>query len=846
MSRFSPCVAVALALLATGGAPYRAGAESRKLIRATRTPAAPRIDGRLDDPVWALAVPDDRFVQNFPHQSAAPAERTEVRVLYDDEALYIAVRCDDSKPDRIVERLSRRDRDTDADKIEISISSRNDSLTAYAFNINAAGVLVDAIRFDDTNYSTEWDGLWLGRVARDAGGWSAELKIPLRTLRYHGDITAFGFQVRRLVQRDQEVDEWAPVPRTARGEVSYYGQLGGLYGLKTKRLFQLLPYAAGKLTLRTHQAPLDGLSPTAYLGADLKLGLTPALTFDLTVNPDFGQVEADQVVLNLTTFEVFYPEKRPFFLEGSHIFYTPFQQFYSRRIGRTPPEPSLSDPAALAEPPAEGRIWAAAKVTGHLTRRLSVGVLEALTARQDATIVRAPGLPRQSLLVEPLSNFMVLRLKQEFAHHSHVGLLGTAVNRFEPPGAAAPMPAVDQCPDGNSPASGLCTHDAYTLGLDTNVKTADGAWGAAAHLVGSAVAGGPARLLPDGVVIGPGDTGWGLKAEVGKYGGEHWLANINYSGRSPKLDLNDAGFLDRANAHRLHPQVSWRHTKPYGALLESGIGVGVSLLRTWDGSLLHTIAGIGGSGRFSSFWQFGFDANWVFQMVDNRETRDGAFTERAGGYSLSWWVKSDNRRRLTVAFSGNANRVLRGHSLAGELTISLRPIPALELDLIPRAGWTFGDPRWYYTAQNLDGSRSFFFGDLESESFDVTLRGTYTFTTNLTLQAYSQLFVAAGHYGRNTAASGRGDRPFLALSSFQDALRPAGASNPDFRRGALNINLVLRWEYRPLSTLLLVYTHAQQQAAYDPIEGYGRLKLDRFGDAPSIDVLLLKLSYLWG
>src|SRR5262249_39114866 len=158
------------------------------------------------------------------------------------------------------------------------------------------------------------------------------------------------------------------------------------------------------------------------------------------------------------------------------------------------------------------------------------------------------------------------------------------------------------------------------------------------------------RSLPDGFVIRPGDTGWGLKAEIGKYGGQHWLANVQYSGRSPKLDLNDAGFLDRANVHRVHPQVSFRHTKPYGRLLESSIGAGISLLRAWDGSLLHTIAGFGGNTKFSNFWQFNFEVDWTFQQVDNRETRDGAFTERTTGYFASWWIRTDNRRKLVVTF----------------------------------------------------------------------------------------------------------------------------------------------------------------------------------------------------
>jgi hypothetical protein len=232
------------------------------------------------------------------------------------------------------------------------------------------------------------------------------------------------------------------------------------------------------------------------------------------------------------------------------------------------------------------------------------------------------------------------------------------------------------------------------------------------------------------------------------------------------------------------------------------------------------------------------------RWVENRETQDGARTERPGGSAAFFDVKSDPNRPVVLEVSGSVDSRLRGQEWRASATLSLRPLSALELDLIPNVAWTYGSPRWVATDTNPDSSRTYFFGDLDSKSFDVTLRGTYAFTRSLSLQAYLQPFVASGHYSKVTAATAAGSKPFLALDSFADATLPQGVE-PDFRDGALNLNLFLRWEYLPLSALWLVYTRNQEQTLYDPAEGPGRIRLDRFAGGPSTDVLLVKLSYLW-
>ena len=768
-------------------------------------------------------------------------------MLYDDNALYVGVRAFDDRPREIVERLTRRDRDTDADKITVDVSSKNDRFSAYHFDLNVAGVLVDGVRFNDTDYAPDWDGLWFGATSRDEHGWTAELAIPLRTLRYDGKSAEFGFQVRRYLQRRQEVDEWAYVPRTARGEVSRYGTLTGLEGLHARRLVQIAPYFAGKLIVRYDQPPLDGVQPAWSMGADLKVGLTSALTLDATLNPDFGQVEADQVVLNLTTFEVFYPEKRPFFLEGAEIFATPLQQFYSRRIGRAPPPPTLGAAQQLTEALPDGKIWIAAKLSGLVGKRLTVALLDAVTARADAAILDGAHPTRR--LIEPLTNFAIARLKRDFGAASSIGVTGTAVTRFEPPNGAAPA-AGDFCPDGNlpQPADHRCTHDGYTGGVDVNLKTADGAWGAFAHVVGSVVENGPVRLIPDGTLIGPGSTGIGISGEAGKYGGEHWLFHLEYYAASAKLELNDAGYLRQANLQHIHPFLIWRTKKPLGPVLELEAHTEIAYERSWDGADLRRHWEVNAFARFKNFWQIYTELDYDLSHVDNRETRDGTWTERTGGVGWFVWIKTDPRRRVNVQFQGGLWRRQRGWSTFGQATLSLRPVPAFELDVIPTGNWVFGDPRWFATIANADGGNTYFFGEQDARSFDVTLRGTYTFTPRLTLQLYTQVFLAAGHYGQILAASttrAPTSHPLLTLDSFAGAPMPAVVS-PDFREGAINVNLVLRWEYRPGATLIGVYTHASQQVPFDPVEGAGRLNLNKFKSGPATDVFLIKINALWG
>ncbi len=832
-------------------------------IPVVRAESAPRIDGKLDEQIWAQSWVDPNFTQNFPDEGKPPTQKTELRVLYDNDAIYVGIRCFDSNPDKISARLTRRDRDIDSDKVTVDISSKNDRASSYHFEVTAAGVQIDGIRFDDTSYGSDWDGRWYSDVSRDAEGWTAELAIPLVSLRYNGDVTAMGFQVRRIIPRNGEIDEWSYVPRTSKGEVSYYGQIDGMSGLQAKRLTELLGYYSPRFTFRRNQGVFDGTAHASEVGADVKLGLTPALTLNGTFNPDFGTVEVDQTVVNLTTVETYFPEKRPFFLEGAELFSTPFTLFYSRRIGAKPPSPALTNSASQLEPtPAEGRIWGAVNVTGLVAPRTSIGVIDAVTADQDALILRGPAAEPEKVNVDPVTNFAVVRLRNEFGTNSSIGLLTTAVNRFEKKGAAAPVPG-DLCPVPYTtnftsgfpppPNKGRCTNDAYTAGIDGALRSNEGEYAVTGQILGSAIQNGPTRMIPDGTRIGSGAKGWGMVLDAGRYGGDtHWLYYVHYKSASPRLQINDAGYLGSANFHEWIGEVKWRTTKPTDHLLSAVVAFNLSHNRDWKlkdnlnlGPELTTTL------TFKNFWALTLRAQPYFpRWVENRETQDGARVERNhatfGGVSLSTNPSKSVVLSFTVlyvpAFKDPYTRTAMIF-LSAVGTLSLKPTPALELDLSPSYENVADNERAISATDNGDGTTTYLFNELDYQSLSITARGTYTFTRTLTLQGYVQTLLAEGKFSNPLETTASGKNPLLTLASF----KPSATTPIDgFREGTLNVNLFLRWEYRPLSALWLVYTHSQDQKGYDAMaEGNPRLRFDRFGGGPATDVILAKLTYLW-
>jgi hypothetical protein len=847
---------------------------ARKAITAVRTDSPPRIDGRLDDPAWAAVPADDRFTQSFPAEGKPPTHRTELRILYDDQALYVGVRLHDPQPDQIVARLTRRDRIPESDAVILRLDSRHDHSTAYVFRLHASGVQSDNFSYDDGGgTSPEWDAVWAGEAAIDEGGWNAEYRIPLSALRFAGrpDQT-WGIQVVRYVSRTGETDVWSYWPTSRRGEVSHYDHVVGLKDLRSRRTFELRPYLLG----RVRAATPTGSSFLGYrgkghrsadgdLGLDLKLGVTSELTFDLTVNPDFGQVEADPAVLNLTRYESFFPEKRPFFLEGTDLLRTPIQLFYSRRIGRRPSGlragrrfTAGSEMLTVTEAPASLRIWTAGKLSGKASRNLSVAALSALTDAERVTATGTGGEREVSLA--PLRNYSVLRTRYGGNGPTYLGLMATGVSRL-----------------GGHLFRGADDHDAYAQSLDGQWQSPGAGWrlggqGLITERIGGtthATAAGTPCPTPtaasgcrpitraDGTKLFPGALGYGAIARV-SHQGEHFLEEISGDVLSPLVDPNDAGFLTDYNRRRVGATLGYQDREPGPRLQNFIVTLNQTASYDFRDIRIGTTSYFEFSALLTDFWYVnpGFSYEWPGTW-DRDELLDGGNFERLPRLAGHLYVASDGRKPVTGDLNVAYARNLGDQAYSAELSSSLsfRVFSRLELTVAEGLVWDGGATR-LFDCQDAAGQgchadtdlRSYRFAALDAGSLSLTMRATLALTPRLSFQTYGQLFMAQGTYSSYRAVSTRGPRYIrrhnLMPSSFAGDSDGDGKQDDDFEQVSLTGNAVLRWEPWPGADLFAVYTRAQ---AVTPALG-GLAPRFRAGGllmAPTEDIVALKLVLYW-
>jgi hypothetical protein len=839
-------------------------------LRAARTPTAPLIDGVLDDEVWKLAEPSGNFTQRVPNDGAAPSDPTTVRVLYDDDAVYVAFDCPQTHTP-ITPHLTRRDRIVEADSVQFDLGTRGDHTSAFEFYVNASGTLADAIRFNDTDYSPDWDENWEARTGITPTGWAAEFRIPLRVLRFRSrEVQSWDFQASRYISMKQENDDWAYVPRSMAGVVSHYGRLDDLRNLEERTPIELRPFIVGELRRRdpTTSQLASGTDFKASGGLDLKWHPTQALTLDATFNPDFAQVEADQVVLNLTTYETYYPEKRPFFLEGIDALTTPFQLLYTRRIGRVPDFPSLRTDAVnneqLVDVPTPATIYGATKLTGRLGDKWSIGTIQAVTAENDVQVQLGNGT-RVSRSVDPTSTFNVLRLKRDLGDNASVALMLTATTHAEStgnyplvaPGQGYGFPTSQSalCPGPNDLTQvvtipvqvaplGRCFNDAYVGGVDWRWRAPGGEWVTGGQVVSTVLERGPDRQVADGTVLKPGELGFGLKAYVNKEGGKHWIGSVNTDLESTKFEINDLGYNQRANQIAGGGNVEYRNLEPSGPFLETHEAIYTGVTFDARGWLIGQGNYLSAYGRFRNFWNYYTDVHFRPTKFDDREVGDGSGLEREGRVGHELYLGTDSTKHVSLGVDQISEVIYDGLNLQGNADLNLRVMPQFDLDFLPTWQWTYGEPRF---AEDGATSTQYLFGKLDAKAVGLTLRTTYTFAPRLTLQGYAQLFLASGHYTDFTQfnASASGPRPLIHVAQ----LLPYAASipsNPDFEQGVLNVNVVLRWEYMLGSTLFLVYTRSQvPTTTLDPNEA-GSLNLGAVGKAPASDIFLAKMTYWWG
>ena len=809
--------------------PATVPAPTARAATAMRAAAAPVLDGEDGDLVWRDAPAITQFRQHDPVEDGDPRFRTEARVAYDDRYLYVLVRAYDPAPDSVMAFLSRRDQRTQSDYIHLMVDSYNDKRTGYRFTVNPRGVKRDFYISNDGNEDASWDGVWDVATKVDAEGWVAEYRIPFSQLRFPAAAAhTFGFAIWRDIARYNERISWPLFRRTQTGLVSQWGEVDGFEGIASPRRLELLPYSVSSDAPR----PTAGgyaRQQTITFGADVKYGITSNLTLDATVNPDFGQVEADPAVLNLGAFEQFFEERRPFFLEGAGMFNMANNLFYSRRIGRAP---QLGGVYAAQDNPLNTTILGAAKVTGRTANGLNVGFINAITQREQGDAGRT---------IEPQTNYTVLRLQQDLRNgNSGVGVMATATNR-----------ALD------ADSRDFLREGAYALGLDARHRFGpNNNFQVSGSAVGSYVTGSREAIWrtqrssvhqyqrPDSpLAVDSSRTSLGgsrLNIGVGKNGGGITRFNTGVTRISAGYEVNDAGFQPRADITQNGNWFGLNFVEP--TKLYRRLFVNVNQWNDWttDGLRLNSGANINVNGELPNQWWFwaGYNVNGVGATYDDRVTRGGPALRR--NFRQNAWLgfETDGRKPVSA--------VLQGFVVFPDVSGSREW--GLDPELNFRAGGNvqgslslgyyrgLNDQQWYNNF-STPGGPVYAFARLDQTTLSMTARLDYTMTPTLSLQVYAQPFVTAGDYSEEKVV----DDPHA--DRYDDRFTPwAGTAAQDFNFKQFRSNTVLRWEYRPGSVLFFVWQQGRQDfrnpGSFDLSRDYGDLFRTR-----SDNTFLIKASY---
>ncbi len=840
----APIVLASLLLVSLSARAQSPAAAGSPRLEALRVEMGPRVDGVLDDEVWRHASFTHHFLQKEPHQGKPASLRTEVAFAYDVDALYVGARMSSDRPEDIETVMTRRDDSGSAERLIISLDTYRDRRTAYSFAITAAGVRVDWYHPEDHEYRRDFSfsPVWEARTTRTPEGWVAELRIPFSQLRFNGsDEQVWGVNINRYIPRRNEDVFWVVVPRDVTGWSSRFGELTGIRGVAPSRRLELVPYVAADLRANVGLNPRAGtpferrLPYSGRVGLDAKVGLGPNLTLDATVNPDFGQLDADPAQVNLTAFEALLEERRPFFTEGSQLFNSGNgpNYFYSRRVGAAP---SLSTDADFVESPQATTLWGAAKLTGRLSSGLSVGALGAFTGDAYADTYDFDTREQGRVKLESRTGYGVLRVQQELGDGgAMVGATLTTLYR--------------DIGEGQGHTLELA-REAYSGGADFQLRLLGGEYFVSGYAGGSVVRGTPAALTriqqssahffqrPDQtyVRVDPEATalsGYTLGARVERVSGDHWLWNASASAESPGFELNDVGRLNSADDLDVNLGLRYRETTP-GRFVRTW-EVGLSAFTNWNYGLTRQSSSLtlSGSATFSNFWSSQLRVTYLPRSLSDSLTRGGPLMRTGQGVDTT--VSLDNGYGETTRWGmgGGAwayETGSRGGYAWGSLT--LQPHQRLRLGLEPTASLYTEGVQYVST---LDGGREetygkrYVFGAVRRREVALRLRANLFLTPDLSLEAYAEPFASSGTFGgfgELERAGGRSPRRYDSVTRLADGgleVSDGGSSfrldDPDFNLRSFRANVVLRWEWRPGSTLFLVWqqNRSTSSALGDPL-----------------------------
>lgn len=804
-------------------------AKSLRVYKTSRlSTGKPVIDGKLNDDCWKTGEWTGDYTQWIPNEGAKPSQPTQMKILYDDKNIYVAIRAFDSIPNKIISKASRRD-ELSGDMVGICFDSYHDRRTGFEFDVSVTGQKVDMMITNPMNSDFNWNAVWSVKTAKEDSAWTAEYEIPLSQLRYSNDsVQVWGLHAWRWIERYQQESDWEPQSSTGPGMLYLFGELHGINGLPKSRRLEIMPYMLGKFNTFRKQPgnPFadKGRSWGGNVGLDAKVGLTSNFTVDLTVNPDFGQVESDPSVMNLSAFETFYDEKRPFFLEGKNIFSFDFDNssmFYSRRIGHAPSfYPNLGNNEFMKFPD-NTSILGAAKMSGKTAKGLSVGVLETLTSTEYAQVDSAG--KRKSIGVEPLANYAIIRVQQDFKQGNTVlGGILTSTNRF-----------ID------APQLDFMNRNAYTGGIDLLHQWHDKEFYLDAKIVGSSITGSRDAMMnlqqssaryyqrPDIQYVHLDTTinrlsGYGGDVKIGKGSKGLWRYSTELIWRSTGLDLNDVGYMQLSDVIKQKNSVYYFVNKPVSIFRT--YNVSLSETNNWDFGLryLSSNVNINTYLEFLNKWALSAAASYITQSLDTRILRGGSAMLVPSAWYKSVYIRTDPSKKLIFELNTELSNSGNGSARYCSVQPTIRYTPFSTLKLSANINYSENRNDLQYVDTKISGiNPRYILGKIDQQTLGITFRVDYNITPELSIQYYGSPFATVGKFSEfkrvtDFQATNYNDRfsvltPTLNGNNYEVSENNNGIvnysfQNPNFDFSQFRSNLVFRWEYRPGSQFYLVWS----------------------------------------
>jgi hypothetical protein len=829
------------------------------------TTPKPIIDGKLDDTCWKTGDWAGDFIQFVPNEGAKPSQQSEVKILFDDKNIYVAMRAYDKEPEKIQRYAGMRDEFV-GDMMGVNFDSYHDRRTGFEFDLTASGQKVDLVLTNPMDWDGSWNPVWEGKVGFEDSAWVAEMEIPLSQLRYSiKDEQVWGLHCWRWIGRLQEESDWEKQSLTGPGVLYNFGELHGINGLKKSHRLEIMPYSLGKLNTYAKEPgnpyTSDGKTWSGNLGLDAKIGLSSNFTVDVTVNPDFGQVESDPSVMNLTAFETFYEEKRPFFLEGKTIFnfgLDDLSLFYSRRIGHAPSYTVSSSDDLYVKAPDNTTILDAVKLSGKTSDGLSVGLIQSLTTPEYASTEDPEG-NADKITVEPLTSYTITRIQKDYNKGTTMlGGMFTSTNRF--------------IQDANLD---FLSRSAYTGGLDLLHQWKDKKYFIDARLLGSYIKGSEQSIQvlqessaryyqrPGADYLDYDTTrtqleGYGGKFKIGK-GSGLWRYNTAIGWLSPGLELNDLGYMQSSDIIRNENNISYFVNQSVSIFRT--YTVNLEQFNTWNfnGSHLGSGAHLSYSAEFTNKWAFETNLIVHTQQLDTRVLRGGPDMILPGSFMTFGQFRTDYSRRISMSFSYNYehSNSQSAESFSLGPGLSIRPFNTLKINLSGSYGANY-DQLQYVTTNNLNYENRYILGTIDQKTMDFTFRIDYSITPEFSIQYYGSPFVSRGSYSEfkyvTDPLNHEYDKRFVyypdpilndgvyQLDENNDGIADYTIDNPDFNFHQFRSNFVAKWEYRPGSYIYLVWSSERTGNTEDPTASLGQ-SFHQLWDVFPGNIFLIKFNY---